>query len=113
MAARDVRIVEDDVALPAAPEHRAARADDLRAAAVDAQARLAAPGIRLAQRLRQALRGRIDHRVPLVALARGLVLARRRAYEPRLDPELAQPQGVVRAELDRGAGDERDPLAAG
>ena len=111
VVAGDVGVVEHDVAVARAAEHGAARADDLRPVA-DAQPRVAAARVRLAQRLRHPRRGRVDHRVALVALARRLVLVRGRAHEPRLDAELAQPQALIGLELDLRAREQRDPLPA-
>src|SRR5215475_9797604 len=50
---------------------------------------LGAPG-RGCVRRRCVAHGRVDHRVPLLALAGSLALVRRRLDQPRLDPELAE-----------------------
>ena len=68
---------------------------------------------RLVEVRAQAVGGRVDHRVAVVALdglrLRGVL---RGADHPRLDAELAEVQGVVGLERDLRARDERELLAA-
>src|SRR5687768_6856265 len=72
VAARDVRILEHDVGVARAAEHRALRVQDL-GPAVHAQAGAAAAEVWLPQRLGQPVGRRVDHRVAVVTLARRLL----------------------------------------
>src|SRR3954468_23567134 len=110
VVAGDVGIVEHDVGVARAAEPRA-RGTEYDRAALRPQPRRPAPVIGLAQRLRDAVGHRVDHRVALIALARMLFFMRGRAHEPRLDAELAQPQALVGLERDLRLRHEVDPLA--
>ena len=112
VAARHVRVAQDDVAFAAAPDHRAAGRDH-EAPPLGLQDRAArAIGARLGQRLLRALGRRVDHRVAVVGLLGRLGLVPIHAHEPRLDAELAEVQPIVGAELDHRSRDEREALAA-
>src|SRR4029077_1827117 len=56
---------------------------------------------------------RVDHRVALFALPRGLALVDRRLHHPRLDPELAEAEALVGLEFDRGPREQVVAAAAG
>ena len=112
VAARDVLVGEHDVAVARAADHAAAGAQHGGLALV-AQPRRAAPVVGLAQRLREPLGGRVDHRVALVALARrrresSSAGRTSRAWMPN-SPSRSR-SSVLKRDLRRG--DERDPLAA-
>src|SRR5215218_11193838 len=110
--ARDVRVVEHDVGVARAPERGAARAEQLGAPA-DPQPGGAAARVGLAQRLGDPVRRRVDHRVALLARAGCDPLVLVRPHEPRLDPELAEPQALVGLERDLGRRQQRHALAPG
>src|SRR5829696_6900736 len=110
--ARNVRVVEHDVGVARAPERGAARAEELGAPA-DPQPGGAAARVGLAQRLGDPVRRRVDHRVALLARAGCDPLVLVRPHEPRLDPELAEPQALVGLERDLGRRQQRHALAPG
>src|SRR3954468_22058245 len=113
VAAGDVRVAEDDLALARAPEHGAAGLDG-EALAVQAHPGRALPGAgALLERLGQALGGRVDHGVARVALGGTVVaLLAARVDEAGLDAELAELEPVVGLEVDRRAGEQGEPLPA-
>ena len=111
MLARDVRVVDDDVALAAAPDRRALPCQH-RPLAVERQEPAAACARQVVAGRRGGAVGRVDHRVAVVGLRR-LRVALGLAEQLRLDAELAQVQALVGLELDLRTGDQCEPLAAG
>src|SRR4051794_27115189 len=110
--ARDVGVVDDHVALTAAPDRRALGPDDVALAADDDHAAAGLRHARLGELLAHAVRRRVDHRVPVVGL-----LDRRAVgagtYEPRLHAELPERERRVGAELDARAAHEGEALTPG
>src|SRR4051812_6883991 len=109
VAAADVGVGEDALDRLRAPDRRPRPVEDI---ATVLQRDDSAGGDQRADRLLGPLRPaavalahrRVDHRVPLFPLLRRRPLVRGRLHQPRLDPELAQPQPLVGLELDRGPG---------
>jgi hypothetical protein len=103
VAAGDVGVAKHAVALVGAAEN-ADRAIEHVATVVhrDDGAGLDQPCARLAALLLASLLlgSGVHHRLPLLSLLRLLALARRRLHEPRLDPELAEPQPLVGLQRD-------------
>src|SRR5690606_8862822 len=94
---RDVGVVENAIALPGTAErshgpveHVAAVVErDDRAGLLETRGPVGGAALLLLRR------HRVDHRVALLPLRRGLALARRRLHEPGLDAELAEAQALV------------------
>src|SRR5690606_9778372 len=94
---RDVGVVENAIALPGTAErshgpveHVAAVVErDDRAGLLETRGPVGGAALLLLRR------HRVDHRVALLPLRRGLALARRRLHEPGLDAELAEAQTLV------------------
>src|SRR3954471_13787338 len=118
VAPRDVRVREDDVALAAAADDTAVRAERHALALGHQAGAPAALGAALGELLLRAGRRRVDHRVPVPRLLHGRRRGGspcgrgRRPDEARLDAELAEVQRVVGAELDLRAAHEGQALAA-
>ena len=113
VAARDVGVLQDDVALAAAADDGAAGPDRHALALGDDHRPAAAGGPRLVELLLDARR-----RSSRPSSGRGRPARRRparlvRAHHARLDAELAEREALVGAELDLRAADEREALAAG
>src|ERR687898_1428665 len=106
--ARDVRITEHAIGLPGPSEDRGRPVEHVAPIVHrDYGARLDQARPRLATLLLLLLRGAVHHRVPLLALHGLLTLAGRRLDQPGLDPELPQPQAVVRLQRHLGSRQQR------
>src|SRR5256885_3843721 len=109
VAARDVGVVDHDVAVARAPQRRALRTHHVALAVEDDDPAAHARDARLGQLLGHAVRRRVDHRVAVVGLLH--LAAGGGAHGTGLDAELPERELLVGAELDLRPADQREALA--
>src|ERR1044072_2690776 len=115
MVARDIGVAQDAVGVARTPDRRARTVEPI-APVIDDDDSAADDFGASGRTLRRPLRlmhGGVDHRVPFLTLAGRLALVRGWLDQPRLNPELPQPQALLGLKSDRRPSQEVITAASG